>query len=167
VTFTAEEVWKSLPGETAAESVHLTLFPEARPEWLDETLEGEWDRLLEVRREVARALEAVRQRGGIGSGLEARVVFTAAPEDLPGLLERKRSLLSTLFIVSDVLLDRRSGGAPLHRHESQDIPGLIIEVDKAPGRKCERCWIWSESVGADPEHAALCGRCAGVISAMA
>jgi isoleucyl-tRNA synthetase len=166
VTFTAEEVWGSLPGGTEAESVHLTLFPEAPDEWLDDTLEQEWDRLLEVRREVARALEAARQRGGIGSGLEARVVFIAAPEDLPSLLRRKQALLSTLCIVSEVLLDQRSGGAPLFRHESQEIPGLIIEVDKARGRKCERCWVWSQRIGEDSAHPTLCERCVPVVRAM-
>src|SRR5438552_8708805 len=56
LTLTAEEAWSNLPGRPR-ESVHLELFPEAAREWLDERLERDWERLLEVRREVAKALE--------------------------------------------------------------------------------------------------------------
>ncbi|MFQ5897741.1 MAG: isoleucine--tRNA ligase [Candidatus Methylomirabilia bacterium] len=167
LTFTAEEVWGRIPGRARAESVHLTLFPEAPSEWINERLEREWERLLEVRREVARALEAVRQRGGIGSSLEARVAFVFAPEDLPKLLRRKHPLLSTLFIVSAVTLnDGGSGAAPLYRYESQEIPGLLIEVDRARGQKCERCWVWSEWVGEDGGYPTLCERCVSVVRAL-
>ncbi|MFQ5830325.1 MAG: isoleucine--tRNA ligase [Candidatus Methylomirabilia bacterium] len=163
LAFTAEEVWGYIPGRARAESVHLTLFPEVRAQWLDERLEQEWERLLEVRREVARALEAARRRRDIGSGLEARVAFLSAPEDLPGLLRQKQSLLGSLFIVSQVAVDARPGARSALRYESQEIPGLTIEVDRARGRKCERCWVWSERVGEDPEHATLCERCVPVV----
>jgi isoleucyl-tRNA synthetase len=162
LTFTAEEAWAHLPGRPG-ESVHLELFPEAAREWLDERLEREWERLLEVRREVAKALERARQQGGIGSGLEARVVFAHAPEDLPALLEAKRDLLATLFIVSGVGF-AGAGGAALVRYESQEIPGLVIDVEHAPGRKCERCWTWSPQVGDSREHPTLCERCVRVIA---
>jgi isoleucyl-tRNA synthetase len=143
--------------------VHLELFPEGAREWLDERLERDWERLLEVRREVAKALETARQQGGIGSGLEARVAFVHAPEDLPALLQAKRDLLATLFIVSRVGVGG-AVGAPLVRYESQEIPGLVIDVERAPGRKCARCWTWSERVGESREHPTLCERCLPVIA---
>src|SRR2546430_7367065 len=55
LSFTAEEAWRHLPG-SKAESVHLERFPEVPLAWLDDTLEQEWRRLLEVRREIAKAL---------------------------------------------------------------------------------------------------------------
>ncbi len=163
LTFTAEEAWRHLPGPRA-ESVHLERFPEVPPEWLDDALEREWSRLLEVRREVAKALELARGRGLIGSGLEARVAVLSAPEDLPGLLGRKQALLPTLFIVSQVDL-AAAGARPAVTHESQDIPGLVIGVDRARGRKCQRCWTWSERVGESPAHPDLCERCLPVVAA--
>jgi isoleucyl-tRNA synthetase len=165
LSFTAEEVWRSIPGDGKAESVHLARFPELPEAWLDARLEQEWERLLEVRREVAKALEQARRTGGIGSALEARVVIVEAPEDLPALLEEKASLLATLFIVSQATL----GAAveePLVRYESQEIPGLVVEVARARGTKCERCWIWSERCGKDPDHPTLCERCAPVVRAL-
>jgi isoleucyl-tRNA synthetase len=161
LTFTCEEAWRHLPG-ARAESVHLERFPEAAREWLDETLKRDWDRLLEVRREVAKALETARNGKLIGSGLEAAVRVSHAPEDLPGLLRAKRELLPTLFIVSRVDLERSSPAASV-TYEGQDIPGLVIGVDRARGEKCERCWMRSEHVGENAAHPTLCERCVPVV----
>ncbi|MBI3826246.1 MAG: isoleucine--tRNA ligase [Candidatus Rokubacteria bacterium] len=176
LTFTAEEAWGQMPG-ARAESVHLEVFPEATRGWLDEALALEWTRLLEVRREVLKALEiarvgrgvtAAREQGlTIGSGLEAVVRIVRSPEDLPDLLERKRALLPTLFIVSRVELGPAASGKPgaLVSYESEAIPGLTVHVDRAGGRKCERCWMWTPRVGEDREHPGLCERCAPTVRA--
>src|SRR5262245_17438412 len=171
LTFTSEEAWRYLPGHRS-ESVHLERFPDVPREWIDETLARDWTRLLEVRREVARALETARAGRGrgaaIGSGLEAMVsVVGRPPEDLPDLLGRKRELLPALFIVSAVRLFERPAASPLVHYESQEIPGLVIDVERAPGRKCERCWKYSERVGEDPEHPTLCERCTPVVRQLA
>ncbi|MGH7354257.1 MAG: isoleucine--tRNA ligase, partial [Candidatus Rokuibacteriota bacterium] len=163
LTFTAEEAWRYAPG-ARSESVHLERFPEVPLEWLDDTLKAEWDRLLEVRREVAKALETARAQKLIGSGLEASVRILGAPEDLPGLLHAKRHLLDTVFIVSRVELTG-DGAPPAVRYESQDIPGFVVGVDRASGRKCERCWKWSVRVGESREHPTLCDRCVEVLAA--
>jgi isoleucyl-tRNA synthetase len=163
LSFTAEEAWRHLPGGKA-ESVHLERFPEVPLAWLDDTLEQEWRRMLEVRREIAKALETARARGLIGSGLEASVTVAQAPEDLPDLLERKRELLPTLLIVSRVSL-APAGQPAAVQYESQEIPGLVIGVDHARGAKCARCWMWTEGVGADAEHPTLCERCLAVLRA--
>ena len=163
LTFTCEEAWRYLPG-ARSESVHLERFPEAPREWLDDALKRDWDRLLEVRREVAKALEAARAGKLIGSALEAAVRIADAPEDLPGLLRAKRELLPTLFIVSRVDLDRAQA-RPSVAYESQDIPGLVIGVDRARGEKCERCWMRSEHVGENAAHPTLCERCVPVVLA--
>jgi isoleucyl-tRNA synthetase len=167
LSFTAEEAWRHLPAAPGA-SVHLERFPQVPLEWIDDTLKGEWDRLLEVRREVAKALETVRSQKKIGSGLEAAVWITQAPEDLPGLLRAKRELLPTLYIVSDVrLFEAPPAGALLPPTESAEIPGLAIAVDRAPGRKCERCWKYSLRVGESAQHPTLCERCLSVIATRA
>jgi isoleucyl-tRNA synthetase len=174
LSFTAEEAWRMMPG-ARLDSVHLDRLPDARGEWIDDALEREWNRLLEVRREVAKALETARVARGvdaartqglaIGSGLEAIVRILASPEDLPDLLLRKRELLPTLFIVSQVTFDSKPEGSLVH-HPSQDIPGLVIAVDRAPGQKCERCWKYSERVGESREHPTLCEHCLPVVLAL-
>jgi isoleucyl-tRNA synthetase len=162
LTFTCEEAWRHMSG-THGESVHLERFPEAPREWLDDRLKQDWDRLLEVRREVAKALETARAGKLIGSGLEASVRIANAPEDLPALLRAKGELLPTAFIVSRVELERSASGASV-TYESQDIPGLVIGVDRARGEKCERCWTRSEHVGESREHPTLCERCVPIVA---
>jgi isoleucyl-tRNA synthetase len=162
LSFTAEEAWKHAPG-ARADSVHLERFPQVPLEWLDDRLKAEWDRLLEVRHEVAKALESARAQKKIGSGLEAFVRISAAPEDLPALLRAKAPLLQTLFIVSQAAVEPGPPGELVH-YESQEIPGLVIDVDRARGRKCARCWVWSERVGESPEHPELCERCLPIVT---
>jgi isoleucyl-tRNA synthetase len=173
LTFTAEEVWDHLPGADKAPSVHLTDFPEAPAAWLDPALEADWERLLAVRAEVSRALELARAQKLIGAGLEATVSLYAADPALADLLERKAGVLRDLFIVSGV---ERVVGAPADGLESGPtevvlrdgrVAALAVRVRRAPGRKCERCWVWSEAVGSDPVHADLCERCLPLIRSLA
>jgi len=170
LTFTAEEIWDYIPAgsEPKAASVHLADFPEGDPAWLDETLEAEWERLLEVRAEVSKALEEARAARLIGAGLDARVTLRSAEAGLTRLLEAKQDCLRELFIVSQLELAPGSSAAETVSGarvvlRGQRVAGLTVEVEHARGAKCERCWVWSEAVGRDPEHPGLCERCLPIL----
>ena len=122
LSFTAEEVWEHLPGAgKRAASVHLTLFPEVEPRYLDENLESEWNRLLEVRGEVSKALETARKGKLIGNSLEA-AGHPAGPGQAPGFPEGERALLKDLFIVSQVnIVDP---AVPAGAYASKEVEGL-------------------------------------------
>jgi isoleucyl-tRNA synthetase len=172
LTFTAEEAWSHVPGSGRPDSVHLVTFPPERAEWIDEGLAQDWERLLDVRGEVSRALEAARQQGRIGKGVDAVVYIVSAPEEqwMPLLISKGEALLTTLFNVSGVRVKAAAPGGRAIGYESQDIPGLTLEVVPAADlgwRKCERCWTWSDGVGADPAHPTLCSRCAPIVRALA
>ncbi len=171
LTFTADEVWGHVPGGGKPESVHLTVFPDERGEWLDERLGTEWERLLEVRGEVSRALEGARKAGRIGKGLDAVVYVVTAPEEqwLPLLESKGEALLAALFNVSGVKVRQAPRAGAGLVHESQEIPGLVLEVVPAQAlgwKKCERCWMWSGRVGEDADHPTLCERCAPIVRAL-
>src|SRR5262249_13944467 len=171
LTFTADEVWSYIPGRGKPESVHLVTFPDERGEWVDERLGADWERLLEVRGEVSRALEAARQQGRIGKAVGAVVFAPSVPEEdwLPLLAAKGEGLLTTLFNVSGVRLRQSAPAGTGVAYESQDIPGLTLEVVPAQAlgwRKCERCWTWSPRVGEDAGHPALCERCSPVVGAL-
>jgi isoleucyl-tRNA synthetase len=171
LTFTADEVWSYIPGRGKPESVHLVLFPEERGEWTNERLAADWERLLEVRGEVSRALESARQQGKIGKGIDAVVFIASAPEEQwrPLLEAKGEALLTTLFNVSGTRLGKPAPAGSV-RYESQDIPGLVLEVVPAQAlgwKKCERCWTWSARVGEHPAHPTLCERCTPVVTALA
>ena len=107
LVFTAEEIWKFFPRPSSQpqDSIHTAHFPEPRDlgEPLDAALRANWDRLLAVRTDVLRALEAARSAKAITAGLEARVVL-AADAELASLLAKYKEWLPALFIVSQVEL---------------------------------------------------------------
>jgi isoleucyl-tRNA synthetase len=147
LSFTASEAWGYLPGRPA-ESVFLAGLPRReRPRDAD-ALEARYGKLFEVRAVVQGKLEEARRAKLIGSGLEAMVTVRAEGEQRK-LLEDARGELAALFIVSKVVL--------------ADGP-LSAEVARAPGVKCERCWIYQEDVGNDPKHPTICGKCASALS---
>jgi len=160
--FTAEEVWKHLP-RAASEpaSVHMATFPVAAEleRVLDEPRAKNWDRLLQVREEVLKALEPVRAAKTITSGLEARVTL-AANAELAALLRQYAAYLPGLFIVSQVeIADGAAQGA-----SPSGIEGLQIRVERAHGKKCERCWNYSTHVGENTDyHPAICERCVAAL----
>jgi isoleucyl-tRNA synthetase len=155
LSFTAEEVWQLMPKQAnKLESVHLDEFPPVRSDLLDDALEARWKALLSVRDEVLKALEAARKAKLIGTSLEARVEVVSEPEVLT-LLTRHQTDLPMLFIVSAVDLGSLGSAAADKRVE--------VRVQRAEGRKCARCWTFSESVGRSPRYPDVCARCAVVL----
>jgi isoleucyl-tRNA synthetase len=150
LVFTAEEVWKHLPRAASdPASVHLARLPE--PAELSTGLPAEqaanWERLLEVRGRVLKALEEARNEKRIASSLEARVRL-GLDGATGALLERYRAWLPAVFIVSQVELDRGADG---------------VWIDRAQGRKCERCWNYSTQVGASAVYPTVCERCVAAL----
>lgn len=162
LSFTAEEIWQYMPKVAEAEkSVQLAAWPQSQPQWLDDALAEKWQRILEVRGEVTKALELARQAKLIGNSLEASVELYAEG-DVLALLEVMKDDLSTIFIVSQVKLHTGLTNAPADALRAADLP-LAVMVLPARGAKCERCWMYSETVGTDAKHPTLCQRCVAVL----
>src|SRR6266571_4792858 len=161
LVFTAEEIWKHLPKTAGApESVHQAVFPEAVALACGiAAREAErWERLAQVRSAILLALEQARASKAIGGGLEAKVSLQAnakAP-GLQELLREKGSLLPALFIVSQVVVDpaESDGLVP-----SETLPGLAVKIERADGKKCERCWNYSSHIGENARYPTVCERC--------
>ncbi|MDA8169795.1 MAG: isoleucine--tRNA ligase [Nitrospiraceae bacterium] len=163
LSFTAEEIWGYIRGQKE-ESVFLSAFPSAREEFVDLPLEEKWKSIIAVRNEVNKALEIKRQQERlIGNSLEAKVTVYA-PEKEFSLLRDYVDFMPALFIVSQAEL-RKSGEAPEGIFfASPEIEGLKVDVTKASGEKCQRCWNWSTTVGTIKEAPEICGRCFGHLS---
>jgi isoleucyl-tRNA synthetase len=166
MSFTAEEVWDYLPKSAErGESVHLALFPSAAEILGDaRNAEGDsistvektgedWTTLRSVRDEVLKALEEARNNKLIGTGLEAQVTLAAA-DPVYSVLSRHADQLRYLFIVSAATLTQASGNG---------TGGVLVEVKKADGAKCERCWNYSTHVGEDKAYPTVCERCSAVL----
>ncbi len=160
LSFTADEAWEYLPAWPGKpESVFLSDFPEPTEIPGAEEIASRWDRILALRAEVAKPLEAARKEKRIGSDQDARVVVTPGPfEDL---FRTSGPQIREALIVSAVEPGDASGPGA---YESAAFPGLAVRVEKAPWEKCERCWNHTPEVGRDPGAPELCARCASVVS---
>jgi isoleucyl-tRNA synthetase len=163
LVFTAEECWKFLPhaaGEPA--SVHIAQFPEEaelRTGLAQEKI-NTWELLAKVRGEVLKALETARnEKKLINSGLEAKVLLNADLE-LKSKLKHHLAQLPALFIVSQVELLSAGTG----EFRSDAVPSLEISVQRADGKKCERCWNFSTHVGENLRYPTVCDRCSEAIA---
>jgi isoleucyl-tRNA synthetase len=163
LTFTAEEIWAGMPRyEWKAGSVHLTRFPEVNAEYLSEGLRENWKTLISLRSEISRAIENARKNKIVGHSLDARIELYA-PDKLGRFLAERREDLKTLNIVSQVTILEKD--SLKEAYESSEFEGLKIGVSKAEGAKCNRCWIYSETVGSDAGHPTICNRCIGNLTA--
>ena len=160
LSFTADEIWERIPEALKEEeSVHLSKWIEANPEYLNEELAKKWDKIARLRREVNKKLEAERQTGLIGHSLDARVLLNIANDEYSFIKDYTENEVSDLFIVSQVKFVNDSLA-------ESEIEGISISVEKASGEKCERCWKYDEEVGHDHNHSDVCPRCASVLEKM-
>jgi len=148
---TAEEAWATMKYKSQdTGSVHLTIIP--KPDDSIDYLADKprWDRIMALRDEVLRVLEALRQAGKIASNQEATVSVTCDDDELISLInDFTPKSFAALCIVSEVKIEK---GAE-----------LSILADKSHHAKCQRCWNYSATVGADSQYNDLCTRCTKVL----
>ena len=152
LSFTAEEIWSLLPGKRDA-SVFLSTFYEL-PEPQD--LVADWDTLILVRDTVSKALEAAREAGNIGSGLEADVTVYADGE-VRAALEQLTHELRFVFITSEATVQPASERAA----DAAEGDAFWVAVTPSEHPKCIRCWHRRADVGSVKAHPEICARCAG------
>jgi isoleucyl-tRNA synthetase len=158
LSFTADEVYQSLPHTTG--SVHLTLFP--NPEDLAPTVStsqliADWDTLLQKRSEVLAKLETLRAEKRIGKALEA-VVTLYIGETEKNLETRYAAALPELFNVSEVDF------LTVHTTDPDYVANLSVE--RSQRTKCDRCWRYTDDVGNNASYPTVCLRCAEALDAI-
>ncbi len=149
LAFTADEAWEFIP-EKKSESVHLSEWrPAAQKSSPAE--DDSWKQLFRIRERALPDLEKARQAKIIGKALDAKITVTSdGDQSLTGNEESLRELLN----VSQLQLVPGSGGE------------FKVEVLKADGCKCERCWHWETTIGANAQHKTLCHRCVAAIQSI-
>jgi isoleucyl-tRNA synthetase len=147
LSFTCEEAWSFLPAYPGKEPfIHLARFPEA-DDALAKAVDGEkWQRVMALRDRMLKEIETARAAKVIGDSLEADITIEAAGAD-EELLRSHSGLFKTILVVA---------GLAVKNGKKENI-----QVRKAQGRKCPRCWNWA--VPAPGGHAELCPRCAETI----
>lgn len=158
MSFTADEIWNYIPGTRAkyvfTEEWYKGLFGLSGNEPLNDAY---WMELLKVRGEVNKVIEQARSNKLIGGALEAKVTLYADPE-LAAKLQAIGDELRFVLLTSGTTVanyDIASDGA----QQSKVLQGLKIELHKAEGKKCPRCWHYKTDVGQNPKHSEICARC--------
>ena len=157
LAFTGDEIWGYMP-HIDGDDVENVVFNELPTKPIiadDEALIAKWSRIEQLRADVQKALEIARTDKVIGASLEAKVTVFANGDDYE-LLSTNIDELNSVFIVSETEVVNSDGG---------EFKGEFVgvTVSHAHGEKCERCWSYSDTVGADSEHPTLCSRCAGIL----
>ncbi len=152
LSFTAEEIWGYLPhsAKDDAESVFFNKMPEKSGVSADEAFMEKWEKIDELRDIANKALEEARGQKLIGKSLEAKVTLNCG-RDWYDFAKSVEGDLISAFIVSAVAV------------EKSEFDGVDVKVEVAPGEKCERCWIHSDTVGKCEKHPTLCARCAEIV----
>lgn len=146
---TADELWSHL-SFVEEPSVQLTDMPEGVTVPQAEATEVKFDRFMEVRDDVLKALEIARNEKVIGRSLEANVTLYAT-EEVKNLLASIKEDVKQLFIISELTVeDEQNADASAPGYTS----GRIL-VQKAEGELCERSRIISKDVGANPKYPTL------------
>ncbi|GAB4392534.1 MAG: isoleucine--tRNA ligase [Gammaproteobacteria bacterium] len=157
LSFTAEEIWRHMPGERES-SVFLTtwyegLFTLNADEQMNENF---WQKIIAIRDEVNKLLEAKRSAGVIGSALEAEVQLYC-DDELLKLLQLFGAELRFVLITSEAKL--ASLAAKPSDAEETALKGLALSIITAHAEKCVRCWHRRDDIGQHAEHPELCARC--------
>ena len=148
---TAEEAWGELNKSQQAKSVHIAEMPKVDDSIDFQGAELRWQKLMSLRDEVLRVLEGLRQEKKIASNQQACVTIYFDDEDARVLNDFGLEQFAALCIVSEVKLQKAVGKT-------------TVVAEKSGYNKCQRCWNYWPSVGADSEHPDLCERCIEVVT---
>jgi isoleucyl-tRNA synthetase len=157
LSFTCDEAWEHFNTPGKKESILLESFSDLPETWNDEALNGKFQTLLDVREEVQRSLEDARRNKVIGHSLDAKVTVYI-PENISNAVSAFSEELREIFIVSQLYIKKEGEGF----YKGVKAP-VSIDIEKAEGVKCERCWVYDLTVGDEKNHPTLCKRCVDTV----
>ncbi len=156
LTFTADEIWKSLGNEGHILFEQYLDFPEWQAD--GQLTDEDWAQISEIRQAVSKQLEQLRSQGEIGSSLEADVSLFLPPALLSKVSsfgDELRFVLITSEAKAYPIEDKPEGAEQL----AMSFGDIAVASSVAQGEKCVRCWHIREDVGSVSGHEDICGRC--------
>ena len=166
LAFTSEEIWQAMPHSASDDrrSVFLNRLPEAVPEY-EFSDAPRWEKLFDLRDDVMKALEIARTGTDgvkIGKSLDAKLKIGSTDS---GVLELLRSFttgeLCEVFITSGCSVTGGSAGEGAYLPD--DGTPISVLVSAADGRRCDRCWCFSEDGEETEDGGFICAKCAATV----
>lgn len=160
LAFTSEEIWRYMPHKSTDDtrSIIMNDMPEKLNIKLSEEFLNKWDTIYKLREDAKKALEIKRAEKFIGASLEAKVIIHCTERLYEEIKNHKEDFV-TIFIVSQVDVVNDNDG-----EFKGDFEGVSFTVEKAEGEKCERCWMYTDTVGNNSDHPTLCARCSSEVN---
>lgn len=157
LSFTADEIWRELPGEREASVFLATTYDGLVGLDANAGLDQKfWGTVMQVRDAVSRELERLRKQGEIGSSLDAEVTLYCSPQLLLQLAQLEDELR---FVLITSYANIKSLSEKPEDAYATDLANVFIAVQPSEHAKCVRCWHHREDVGQSDAHPELCGRC--------
>ncbi len=164
----AEDIWQFIPYETGYKSVFESGWVQIQSEWEKPELAASWTKLRAIRTEMNKVMERGRNDKAIGSSLDSKVLLYVPDLELRQWLASFNSAdtltgngvdeLRYFFLASEVKL--LTDGEPLEKVDYKSESEIVsVGVVKAEGKKCDRCWNYSLSVGSFASDPTICSRC--------
>lgn len=154
--FSAEDIWQHMPKDkedSGVTSVHLAEWP--KPAEQKEDIRAELNLAIELIPDITKALEEKRIAGAIGSSFDAKINLLTNNESHYKVLEYLKGDLPEILKISQVnIIKAADSGRPCAKY-----PDINVEVFKADGEKCERCWNYSPAIGHDAQFGPVCEKC--------
>ena len=162
LSFTAEEVYQNLPDPLKYETPTVFGLKFLEKEDVLSSEERQlWDYLTELRSLITKAIELKRKDKVVGHSLDCKIdIYVQSP--VKEKIESVKEYLREFFIVSYVDI-KEFEEAEEDAYEDIDFKGVKIKVEKAPWKKCARCWVYSEK-GEEREGVFLCKRCVEILN---
>ncbi len=149
-----EKTHDSIRNTQYEESVHLAEMPKVDNSIDWQNQEPRWQKLMALRDEVLRVLEGLRREKKIASNQESSVTIYCNDEDTKAIGDFGLKSFAALCIVSEVKLEKAAGETK-------------VVAQKSSHNKCQRCWNYWPSVGADSQYPDVCQRCAETLRGLA
>ncbi len=156
LAYTSDEIWKFMPHAANADASHVVYnsMPEKVAVDVDNDFIVRWDKIHELRDLVKKSIEVAVNRKLVKTSLETAIKLSCTGDEYD-FVKSVESELKDAFIVSGVEI--------VNDESAKEVK---IEVNKAEGGKCERCWTYSTTVGQDAENPCVCERCSKVLRSL-
>ncbi len=165
----AEDIWQFLPYKPSYNSVFEGGWVNEIKELEEVEVKNFWVNLRMIRNDINNVLELARQEKVIGSSLDAKIILhikdlnfkqQLAKFDSQYTLSKDNCVdeLRYFFLVSQVELVENLDQIKSLEYQSESEL-FYVGVVKAEGKKCERCWNYSTTVGSFVDDPTICDRC--------
>jgi len=163
----AEDIWQNLPYKVEEKSVFQRGWPSIPSDWKNFDIASKMVSLRKLRVEINKVIEVCRNQQQIGSALETEIMFL--PKD-----NKLKEALAWLKVSGNSEVDSYSDWLIISNFlliENQVKENLLtvnnefgtIQILKAKGTKCDRCWHFQEFTLKGRQNTNLCKRCSQII----